>query len=112
MLPPAVPDFTGRVTEQNTLLSQLRDAGKTRWILLCGPAGIGKTALALRAAHTAAQHFPDGQLFVRMRQPDGRPLPPSVALGSLLAGLGFRGTAIPELSPTVQTSTAPPWPTG
>ena len=26
----------------------------------------------------------------------GRPLPPSVALGSLLAGLGFRGTAIPE----------------
>ena len=96
MLPPAVPDFTGRVTEQNTLLNQLRDAGKTRWILLCGPAGIGKTALALRAAHTAAQHFPDGQLFVRMRQPDGRPLPPSVALGSLLAGLGFRGTAIPE----------------
>lgn len=96
MLPPAVPDFTGRVTEQDTLLSQLRDAGKTRWILLCGPAGIGKTALALRAAHTAAQHFPDGQLFVRMRQPDGRPLPPSVALGSLLAALGFRGTAIPE----------------
>jgi DNA-binding SARP family transcriptional activator/tetratricopeptide (TPR) repeat protein len=96
MLPPAVPDFTGRVTEQDTLLSQLRDAGKTRWILLCGPAGIGKTALALRAAHTAAQHFPDGQLFVRMRQPDGRPLPPSVALGSLLAALGFRGIAIPE----------------
>jgi DNA-binding SARP family transcriptional activator len=39
-------------------------AGGPRVVVVHGPAGAGKSAVALLAAHQAAWHFPDGQLYV------------------------------------------------
>ncbi|MEV7625670.1 BTAD domain-containing putative transcriptional regulator [Actinoplanes sp. NPDC089786] len=58
-------------------------------VLLTGPPGIGKTALAVHAAHQLAPNFPDGQFFVHMRQPAG------ALLDRLLRGLGLSLLRIP-----------------
>ena len=60
--------------------------------------GIGKTALALRAAHLVAGQFPDGQLFIDLQgyTPGVAPVAPEDALRSLLFALGVAREQIPE----------------
>ena len=62
-----------------------------------GMAGIGKTALAVRAAHRMADRFPDGVLFTDLRgfTPQAEPTAPEHALDHLLRGLGVPGPQIP-----------------
>jgi predicted ATPase len=59
--------------------------------------GIGKSALAIKAAHEAAPAFPDGQLYVNLQgaTPGLAPLDPTDALGRLLRALGLDPAAIP-----------------
>ena len=71
-LPPPPRCFVARGVERSTLtevLSQSDDPGGTahRVALISGPAGVGKTALALQWAHEATALFPDGQLYVDLR---------------------------------------------
>lgn len=87
MLPAAIPDFTGREEQAAGLAAVLSRDGQTRWVLVCGPAGAGKTALAVRAAHEVAEAFDDGQLFVRLREPSGAAVPPETTLAVLLRAL-------------------------
>lgn len=63
--------------------------------------GVGKTALALRAAHTMANRFPDGQLFLDLQgyTPDVRPVTAEEALGSMLDALGWPSERIPAELP-------------
>ena len=74
-----------------------RDSGNVVISVIDGPAGIGKTALALHWAHSVRDYFPDGQLYVNLRgfDPAGRPLTSAEALQVLLEGLGVSpdGTA-------------------
>jgi DNA-binding SARP family transcriptional activator/Tfp pilus assembly protein PilF len=63
-----------------------------------GTAGVGKTALAVRWAHLAAAHFPDGQLYVNLRgfDPTGPVLDPADALRGFLTALGTPPERIPD----------------
>jgi tetratricopeptide (TPR) repeat protein/DNA-binding SARP family transcriptional activator len=63
-----------------------------------GMAGVGKTTLAVRAAHQLAQWFPDGQLFLDLHGYTANTpwVRPAEALGRLLRSLGVAGDAIPQ----------------
>lgn len=91
MLPAAIPDFTGREEQVAGLAAALSLDGQARWVLVCGPAGSGKTALTVRAAHEVAEAFADGQLFVQVREPSGAAVPAETTLAVLLRALGYRG---------------------
>ena len=97
-LPPTVPDFTGREHELEKVLGALARADQVSTLLIIsGMGGVGKTALALHAGHLAADLFPDGQLYVKLRGYDpGAALTSTEALAQLLRSLGVRPDAIPS----------------
>ncbi|PDP86986.1 SARP family transcriptional regulator [Glycomyces fuscus] len=94
-LPAAPPVLVGR-DEALAELDRLVDPSRTApgSALVRGPAGAGASALALSWAHTAAPHFPDGQLYVDLRGGDGNPRDPAEVLRRLVRSLstGARGT--------------------
>lgn len=69
-LPARTGAFTGRRDELRCLLDVL-GGGEERVVVVSGPAGAGKSALAVRAAHLLADRFPDGRVHVRVRREDG-----------------------------------------
>jgi tetratricopeptide (TPR) repeat protein/transcriptional regulator with XRE-family HTH domain len=93
-LPGAPVGFTGREAEL-AVLEQAVDAAAEQSptiviSAIAGAGGIGKTTLALHWAHTHADRFPDGQLFVDLRGfgPDSDPLDPLTAVRGFLDALG------------------------
>jgi transcriptional regulator with XRE-family HTH domain/predicted ATPase len=99
--PAMVPDFVGRDSQLDKLRSwssQARDASSGMAVAVVGPAGVGKTSLAVAAAHHLAAEFPDGCLAVDLRGMDERPVPTSTALDRMLRSLGVNPSQIP---PTV-----------
>lgn len=107
-LPADTRAFTGRETELDVLIAAARvakqgdgarDAAPTVVIsAINGMGGIGKTALAVRAAHRLAEHFPDGQLFIDLHghSADLDPISPQDALDYLLRSIGVDPKAIPQ----------------
>ncbi|WP_435602542.1 BTAD domain-containing putative transcriptional regulator [Streptomyces sp. bgisy130] len=89
MLPPASHDVCGRQRELGTLLEELPPGGPglPRRFLLTGMAGVGKSALAVRAAHIARPQFPDGQLYADLTGVDGSPKAPHDVLPLFLRAL-------------------------
>ncbi|MFT7839197.1 tetratricopeptide repeat protein [Saccharothrix sp. BKS2] len=99
-LPPVEAAFTGRAAELADLADFLRpDAGPPAPVcVLAGPPGIGKTTLALRAAHdaVAAGWFPGGVLFQDLRGfARARRVEPEAALEVHLRALGVVGQHLP-----------------
>ncbi|WP_431782451.1 BTAD domain-containing putative transcriptional regulator [Streptomyces chumphonensis] len=67
-----VPHFTGREAETEAMAARLRSTdGEPVTELICGPPGIGKTALARHVARLVRDSHPDGALLLRMARPDG-----------------------------------------
>jgi hypothetical protein len=65
-------------------------------IALTGPAGAGKTALALRSAHRVAADFPDGQLYADLRaHATEHPLAADRVLAGFLRALGVAAHEVP-----------------
>ncbi|WP_030619983.1 AfsR/SARP family transcriptional regulator [Streptomyces fulvoviolaceus] len=88
VLPPAIGDFTGREEELAEVVDGLtgpREA--TSLVVISGPAGVGKSALAVQAAHRAAAEYPDGRLYAELHG-FSEPVPPDEVLGRLLRALG------------------------
>jgi hypothetical protein len=68
-LPMATSGVVGRTAEVTRVvqaLSPLAPEGQPRLVVVHGPEGIGKSTVALRAAHRLAAAFPDGQLFAEL----------------------------------------------
>jgi tetratricopeptide (TPR) repeat protein/transcriptional regulator with XRE-family HTH domain len=99
-LPPTLADFTGRSAELETLLSTLtgeQHTGIVRMAAVTGMGGVGKTSLAVHAAHLSVDHYPDGHLYIDLRgYGPGEPIQPRDALAQLLRSLGFDSQSIPE----------------
>ncbi len=97
MLPATVPGFTGRARELRALSGLLRRPdGPVLITAISGPAGVGKTALAVHWARRAAADFPDGQLYVNLRGfGPADPLPPAEALRAFLDALGVPAARLP-----------------
>ncbi|GAB7045956.1 AfsR/SARP family transcriptional regulator [Catenuloplanes indicus] len=94
-LPPVVADFTAREPELAHLIRLLRQEpdvpGTGVTVMIGGMAGVGKSALAVRAAHAVAGAFPDGCLVADLDPPGaGR------VLGHLLRSLGVPAEMLPH----------------
>ena len=97
-LPRDVASFTGRQRELGQLTSAAVTAGGVVGIhAIGGMAGVGKTTLAVHAAHRLAANFPDGQLFIDLQGYDPRAEPVTAldALGRLLPLLGVPPQSVP-----------------
>ncbi|UNO38550.1 BTAD domain-containing putative transcriptional regulator [Streptomyces sp. MST-110588] len=97
-LPGDIADFTGRGREVAELCALLDapEGSAATVVAVSGIGGVGKSALAVHAAHQVRTHFPQGQLYADLRGPDGQPVDPATALGSFLRALGVPDTDVPE----------------
>jgi transcriptional regulator with XRE-family HTH domain len=100
-LPPGVRGFTGREALLRLLDRQLapalRDSAAGTICVLSGPAGAGKTALAVHWGHRARGAFPDGQLYADLRGsvPGSQP-PIAAVLAAFLRALGLPAAEVPS----------------
>jgi DNA-binding SARP family transcriptional activator len=100
-LPADITDFTGRdyhVKQLCDLLSADRsddNPGAVPVALVAGAGGLGKTALAVHAAHRMRSAYPDGQLYVDLLGSSLQPLASADVLARFLRDLGVKGAQIP-----------------
>ena len=96
LLPRDVPGFTGREDELSRL-ADLSGGGRVVVTAIGGTAGVGKTALAVHAAHRLLGEFPGGHLYADLRgYTEGQdPAEPGEALEVFLRSLGVKAEDIP-----------------
>jgi len=95
-LPPEAAEFVGRREELATLTGE---HGSIPGIaVIDGMPGVGKTALAVRAAHLISGNYPDGTLYLDLHSgdPGGSSLEPAEALHRLLRMMSVPATQIPD----------------
>jgi DNA-binding SARP family transcriptional activator len=99
-LPRDIEGFTGRCAETRQLLTVFDDHSRTAVVVstIDGMAGVGKTGLAVHAAHLLAPRFPDGALFVDLHghSASHEPVDPADALHHLLRVRGVPSERIPH----------------
>lgn len=102
-LPADLEDFTGRARDVRLLTELAGSAGSQPGIVpvcvVTGPAGIGKTSLAVHVSHQLRDRFPDGQLYAQLGAGGDRPAGSGQVLGAFLRSLGIAPGKIPAGEP-------------
>ncbi|MEV5577237.1 NB-ARC domain-containing protein [Streptomyces parvus] len=96
---PAAPRhrLVGREELVEALRTDLtRNEPAQRPAVVVGPAGAGKTAVVLRAAHGVCDHFPDGQVFVDLHPGSSPPMTADTLVRRVLRSVGRAATGHPE----------------
>jgi DNA-binding SARP family transcriptional activator/tetratricopeptide (TPR) repeat protein len=95
-LPPETTEFVGRHEELGLLTGE--HGSIPRIAVIEGMPGVGKTALAIRAARLVSGQYPDGTLYLNLHShdPGNPPLDPAEALRRLLQMLSVPAAQIPD----------------
>jgi tetratricopeptide (TPR) repeat protein len=100
-LPPDVTAFTGRDEELDRITVSVTEGASAGGVVaihaIDGMPGVGKTTLAVHAAHLLRHRFPDRQLFINLHghTPGQDPLTPEAALAGLLTAIGVDARSLP-----------------
>jgi DNA-binding SARP family transcriptional activator len=100
-LPTDTPHFAGHAAEVEELRAALTGSGDpaeygaARVAVITGPAGCGKTTVALHVAHLLRDQFPDGQFFANLHGSSANPTQVSEAMASFLRALGVPADVVP-----------------
>ena len=100
-LPADIPDFTGRAEHVQKLRDLLAGPGRPDSpgavvvAAVIGAGGLGKTTLAVHAAHLLRGQFPDGQLYANLHGASAHPVPAGDVLARFLRDLGMDPERIP-----------------
>jgi DNA-binding SARP family transcriptional activator/Tfp pilus assembly protein PilF len=102
-LPHSLPYFTGRdaetarLHELATVSSGAAGSESVMIVAITGPAGVGKTAMAVHWAHQVSGRFPDGQLYMNLRgfDPSGSVVETGDAMRDFLEALGVPAERVP-----------------
>lgn len=103
LLPTDIADFTGR-TEQirqvykHVIRPPSVDAARRAVpvAVIVGKGGVGKTSLAVHAAHGVIGHFSDGQLFADLHGGASHPVSPMQVLERFIRAFGIPSSQIPD----------------
>jgi DNA-binding SARP family transcriptional activator len=102
LLPAAIADFTGRAMEISQIHRCLIHRGGEETplavpiVVITGKGGVGKTSVAVHAAHGVADEFTDGQLFADLHGGSSHIVGPMQVLERFLRALGVPASHIPE----------------
>jgi DNA-binding SARP family transcriptional activator len=98
-LPTDIADFTGRSQDVDRLCELLSpdagDGGVVKIAVVAGAGGLGKSTLAVHAAHRLRPQFPDGQLYTNLLGASPQPQAPADVLARFLRVLGEDAAQIP-----------------
>jgi tetratricopeptide (TPR) repeat protein len=97
-LPPPPRYFEGRARELKSIHEKATSVAADHpvVIVITGPPGIGKTALATRYASLHRHLFPDGQIFAQLEHSDGSNPPAYDILGRFINALQFPDDPVAE----------------
>lgn len=93
---PAATRLLGRDTDLvalEELATEAIDEAGPAFLAIDGPPGVGCSALAVTLAHALAERFPDGQLYVDLRE---HAAAPHDAMAGLLRAFGVADIDVPE----------------
>ncbi|HEY7593882.1 MAG TPA: BTAD domain-containing putative transcriptional regulator [Actinophytocola sp.] len=99
-LPATIADFTGRDDQLDEIVRALSDDSPRerygmRIVAISGKGGVGKSTIAVRAAHELRDVYPDGHLYGDLGAAEGEDRVRGV-LNRFLRALGVDGSALPE----------------
>ncbi|SMC64404.1 AfsR/SARP family transcriptional regulator [Kibdelosporangium aridum] len=98
-LPPDIPDFTAREEQLAAIakvIAERSDSGPPPVAVVVGGPGVGKSTLAIHAAHTTTEEFPDGEFYLDLAGTSGEPRAAAVVLAEMLHALGITGVWLPD----------------